>query len=73
MDGTYLTIGDLAEKAQISQQTLRRWDKSGKLRPAVKLKNGTRLYSPEQAKTCIESCKNKLQAKLTAMEDANEK
>ena len=66
---TYVTIGDLAKKAQVSLQTLRRWDRIGKLKPVMTLNNGTRLYTPEQVDQCIESRKQELLEKLKALEN----
>lgn len=63
----YISIGDLAEKAQVSVPTLRRWDHIGKLKPAMRLGNGTRLYSPEQVEQCIEERRKELQGKLDAL------
>ena len=66
---TYISIGDLAKKAQISQQTLRRWDAAGKLTPAIRLRNGTRLYTQAQAQKCIDEQRKQLKTKLASMED----
>lgn len=66
---TYVTIGDLAKKAQVSLQTLRRWDRIGKLKPVMTLNNGTRLYTHEQVDQCIESRKQELLEKLKALEN----
>lgn len=44
----YYKIGDFAEMLGISIQTLRRWDKEGKLKPAKVTDGGTRLYSEYQ-------------------------
>lgn len=67
---TYIPIGDLAKRAHVSLQTLRRWDNIGQLKPAMKLSNGTRLYTPEQVDQCIEARKQELRAKLKELEDA---
>jgi excisionase family DNA binding protein len=40
-----LTIKEAAELLGVSEQTLRRWDKAGKLRPKRHPINGYRLYS----------------------------
>lgn len=42
-----LTIKAAAELLGASEQTLRRWDKAGKLRPKRHPMNGYRLYSRE--------------------------
>ena len=44
----YLSIGKMAEKLGITEQTLRNWDKSGKLKPAYVSESGYRYYSNEQ-------------------------
>lgn len=44
----YLSIGKMAEKLGITEQTLRNWDKSGKLKPAYISESGYRYYSSEQ-------------------------
>lgn len=64
----YISIGDMAQKTKVSIYTLRLWDRTGKLKPASKLSNGTRLYSPEQVAQCIAERKRELQAKLDALE-----
>ncbi len=42
-----LTIKAAAELLGVSEQTLRRWDKAGKLRPKRHPMNGYRLYARE--------------------------
>jgi len=42
-----MTIKATAELLGVSEQTLRRWDKAGKLRPKRHPMNGYRLYSRE--------------------------
>ena len=44
----YLSIGKMAEKLGVTEQTLRNWDKSGKLKPAYVSDSGYRYYSSEQ-------------------------
>lgn len=44
----YLPIGKMAEKLGVTEQTLRNWDKSGKLKPAYIADSGYRYYSSEQ-------------------------
>lgn len=44
----YLSIGKMAEKLGVTEQTLRNWDKSGKLKPAYVSESGYRYYSNEQ-------------------------
>lgn len=44
----YLTIGKMAKKLGVTEQTLRNWDKSGKLKPAYISESGYRYYSSEQ-------------------------
>ena len=64
---SYIPIGELAEKAHVSLQTLRRWDRLGQLKPAMRLTNGTRLYTPEQVRECIESRKKELKRQLAML------
>jgi DNA (cytosine-5)-methyltransferase 1 len=45
----YLSISETAELLSVSKQTLRRWDKSGKLKP-TRMPNKYRVYSPESLK-----------------------
>ena len=40
------TIKEFAQKLNVHQQTLRRWDKLGKLKP-IKLPSGHRRYTQE--------------------------
>ena len=42
------SIGEFAKKIGVSIQTLRDWDKSGKLKPAYRSKGNHRYYSQEQ-------------------------
>ena len=44
-------IGEFAEKIGVTTQTLRNWDKEGKLKPAKVTDGGTRYYSEYQYKT----------------------
>lgn len=44
----YLSIGKMAESLGVTEQTLRNWDKSGKLKPAYVAESGYRYYSGEQ-------------------------
>ena len=44
----YYSIGDFAELIGVTQQTLRNWDKVGKLKPSHKGKSGYRYYSQQQ-------------------------
>ena len=66
----YISISDIAKKAKVTTQTLRRWDRAGILTPAVKLSNGTRLYTPDQITACIEMQKQKLRDKLAELDSA---
>jgi excisionase family DNA binding protein len=43
----FLTIKKAAELLDVSEQTLRRWDKAGKLRAGRHPMNGYRLYERE--------------------------
>lgn len=44
----YLSIGKMAKSLGVTEQTLRNWDKSGKLKPAYVAETGYRYYSDEQ-------------------------
>jgi len=44
----YYSIGEFAELIGVTQQTLRNWDKVGKLKPSHKGKSGYRYYSQQQ-------------------------
>jgi len=44
----YYSIGEFAELIGVTQQTLRNWDKAGKLKPTHKGKSGYRYYSQQQ-------------------------
>lgn len=44
----YYKIGDFAKEIGVSIQTLRNWDKGGKLKPAKVTDGGTRYYSNYQ-------------------------
>jgi excisionase family DNA binding protein len=42
-----LTVSEAARELDVCVVTLRRWDRRGKLVPAVRLRRGVRLYSRE--------------------------
>jgi|GEM_PF-1268719 len=42
-----LTVSEAARELDVCVVTLRRWDKRGKLMPAVRLRRGVRLYHRE--------------------------
>lgn len=44
----YLTIQEFAEEIGVSTQTLRRWDRTDKLKPHHKTPSGYRMYSQKQ-------------------------
>lgn len=44
----YLTIKSFAEEIGVTEQTLRNWDKTGKLKPHHRTPSGYRMYSTEQ-------------------------
>lgn len=56
----FLTAGQLAETLHVSLTTVRRWDKSGKLKPSMRLRDGTRLYSAKQVQDYIDAQEEKL-------------
>ena len=43
----YLQIGEAAERAQLTQRTLRYYEEKGLLAPPTRMEGGFRLYSPE--------------------------
>lgn len=47
MNSSYITINEAAKVLDVSIDTLRRWDKNGKLRAIRQQKNGYRYYSRE--------------------------
>lgn len=44
----YLSIQEFAKAIGVCTQTVRRWDKQGKLKPNHKTPNGYRVYTREQ-------------------------
>lgn len=44
----YLSIGKMAKSLGVTEQTLRNWDKSGRLKPAYVAETGYRYYTDEQ-------------------------
>lgn len=50
MEKNYLTIKEVAKILGVTPQTLRNWDKSGKLKPYRNPINNYRVYKPEQIK-----------------------
>jgi len=44
----YMTVKKFAEKLGVTTQTLRVWDKSGRLKPVYRSESGYRYYSDEQ-------------------------
>lgn len=49
-----LAIGEAAEYLNVSAQTLRRWDKQGKLSPLRLKTNGYRRYTKEQLDSALQ-------------------
>ena len=47
MNSNYITINEAAKFLGVSIDTLRRWDKSGKLKATRQQKNGYRYYPRE--------------------------
>lgn len=45
---SYLSVGEMASSLGVTTQTLRNWDKSGKLKPAYISESGYRYYTEEQ-------------------------
>ena len=50
---SYFSIGEFAKKIGVTIQTLRNWDKSGKLKPSYISKGGFRYYSDSQLKNLL--------------------
>ena len=44
----YYSVGQMAENLGVTTQTLRNWDRSGKLKPAYVAESGYRYYTEEQ-------------------------
>lgn len=45
---TFMSISKFAENIGVSQQTIREWDKNGKLKPHHRTVGGRRIYSQKQ-------------------------
>lgn len=60
----YYSIRKLSEMIDVSAQTLRNWEKSGKLIPDYKTNSGYRYYSQEQIDT-ITGNKNNIENRIT--------
>src|SRR5688500_17733417 len=54
----YLTVKQAAEKLDVSADTLRRWDKSGKFPSTRHPINNYRVYATEQVETFVNDLKN---------------
>lgn len=50
----FLSIQEFANAIGVTTQTIRRWDKSGKLKPDHKTPSGYRMYSRTQIETYFE-------------------
>jgi DNA-binding transcriptional MerR regulator len=48
----YLTVGDLAEKADVSPRTLKHWEDKGIIEPQMRSEGGFRLYSRAYIELC---------------------
>jgi len=44
----YMSVGEFAREIGVTIQTLRNWDKSGKLKPHHRTIGGQRVYSVDQ-------------------------
>jgi DNA-binding transcriptional MerR regulator len=51
---SYLRIGETASQLGVSIDTLRRWDKAGKLKPSIAIKSGHRYYSQADLKKYLD-------------------
>jgi len=54
-----LTIRQAAEVLNVHVETLRRWDKSGKLRAIIVNERGDRRYDPKDIEVILKNKKNK--------------
>lgn len=52
---TFLSIAEFAEKIGVHQQTVRRWDANGTLKPHHKTPSGYRVYSQKQVDDYLNS------------------
>lgn len=52
-ENTYLTSSEFAKAIGIHIQTLRHWDKTGKLKPHHKTPGGKRFYTRNQINTFL--------------------
>lgn len=59
----YLSIGKAAERLNVSTETLRRWDKSGKFKSSRHPINNYRVYSQEQVINLVEEMQLEIQYK----------
>ncbi len=50
---SYMTIGEAAEFLGVTEMTLRRWDKAGKLKPYRNPVNNFRLYKESELKRLL--------------------
>lgn len=57
-DRQFLTIAEFALQIGVNSQTLRRWDKDGKLKPHHRTPNGYRIYAQEQVNRYFEQSNN---------------
>lgn len=63
----YYSIGEFSKLAGITQQTLRNWDKVGKLKPHHIPQSGYRYYSQDQL-NCLLGLKQSVVEKKTIVE-----
>lgn len=54
-----LRIREVAEMLGVNPETLRRWDREGRLKAVIVSKRGDRRYKPEDIQKFIEQNKNK--------------
>lgn len=59
----FLSIKEFAKEIGVTEQTLRNWDKSGKLKPHHRTPSGYRIYSREQVNGYFE-CFSKPEDKI---------
>jgi len=63
MEKNYLTIKEVAKILGVTPQTLRNWDKSGKLRAYRNPINNYRVYKPEQIKIFLREIESRARRK----------
>lgn len=68
-----LSIGDVAKMLEVTPETLRNWEKTGKLVPYLRTESGQRRYSKEQVEKFLSPVDNVkvLEERVRILEEAN--